>query len=64
MVPLPQRTLHLAPRVRDPRPGPGGDQRLHQPLPPPAPQPARLPHTNRSPQDLGRRTTTTTKQAA
>ena len=34
-----QGALRLAPRVRDARPGPGGDRRLHRPLPPPAPQP-------------------------
>jgi hypothetical protein len=33
VVPLPQRTLRLAPRVRDARPGPGGDRRLHLVLP-------------------------------
>ena len=61
LVPLSQGTLRLAPRVRDPRPGPGGDQRLHRPLPPPAPQPAQLPHAVRSPPDLGRRPGPTTK---
>ena len=54
LVPLPQRTLRVAQRVRDPRPGPGGDRRLHRPLPRPAPQPAELPNTPRSPTNLGR----------
>jgi putative transposase len=53
LVPLPQGTLRLAPRVRNPRAGPGGDHRLHPPLPPPTPQPAQLPHPVRSPPDLG-----------
>jgi hypothetical protein len=61
LVPLPQRTLRLAPPVRDPRPGPGRDRRLHRPPPRPAPQPAQLPDTVRSPPDLGRRHRTTTK---
>ena len=47
LVPQSQGTLRLAQRVRDPRPGPGGDRRLHRPLPRPAPQPARLPNTPR-----------------
>src|SRR5215218_8702578 len=35
-------------------PGQGGDRRLRDPLPPPAPQPARLPHAARSRGDLER----------
>ena len=61
LVPLPQGTLRLAPRVRDARPGQGGDRRLHRPLPRPAKQPAQLPNTPRSPSDLGRRVRSATK---
>ena len=32
LVSLPERALRLAHRVRDPRPGQGGDRRLHRPL--------------------------------
>ncbi|MGI8572358.1 MAG: DDE-type integrase/transposase/recombinase, partial [Solirubrobacteraceae bacterium] len=35
---IPQGALRLAPRLRDARPGPGGDRRLHRALPRPAPQ--------------------------
>jgi transposase InsO family protein len=61
---LPQGTLRLATRVRDPRTGPGGDRRLHRPLPPPAVQPAQLLHAGRSPTNLGRRARPSTKTAA
>jgi hypothetical protein len=44
VVPLAQGALRLAPRVRDPRPGRGGDRRLHRPLPLPPPLGPRLPN--------------------
>jgi hypothetical protein len=47
--------------ARDPRPGPGGDRRLHRPLPRPAPQPAELPNTPRGQSHVGRCTRSTTK---
>jgi hypothetical protein len=40
-------TLRLARGVRDPRPTPAGDRRLHRRLPPPAPLRAGLPHAAR-----------------
>ncbi len=38
LVSLPEGALRLAQRVRDARPGQGGDRRLHRPLPRPAAQ--------------------------
>jgi hypothetical protein len=46
--------LRLAPGVRDPRPGKGGDRRPHRPLPRPAPPAFRLPYAELGPSDLGR----------
>jgi putative transposase len=46
--------LHLAERVRDPRPGEGGDRRLHRPLPRPSALAARLQDAARSARDMGR----------
>lgn len=43
-----QAALHLAARVRNPPPRPGGDCHLRHPLAPPAAQPPRLPHAARS----------------
>ena len=59
---LPEGALRLAQRARDTRPGPGGDRRLHRPLPRPAPQPTRLQTTARGPRDIGRCTASTTKR--
>ena len=42
-----QAALRLARRVRDPRRGPREDRHVHRPLPPPASQPAGLPHAAR-----------------
>ena len=49
-----QGTLRLAARVRDPRPGAGGDRRPHRQLPPPPPLGAELPDPSRGRPDLGR----------
>jgi putative transposase len=56
-----QGTLHLAPRVRNPRPGKGGDRRPHRPLPRPPPPGPRLPDPQGGPSDLGRCPGATTK---
>ena len=53
-----QAALRLARRVRDPRRGPREDRHLHRPLPPPAAQPAGLPHAARGRGDLEGITTT------
>ena len=56
-----QGALRLAPGVRDPRAGQGGDRRLRRPLPPPPPLGARLQDPRGGPKDLGRCPGTTTK---
>ncbi len=55
------RCRRLAQRVRDARPGQGGDRRLHRPLPRPAPQPTRLQDTARSARNVGRCTGSATQ---
>ncbi len=49
-----QEAMRLESRVGNPRPGQKGDQRLHRPLPPPAPLRAGLPDTRRGRRDLAR----------
>lgn len=49
-----QEAMRLESRVGNPRSGQKGDQRLHRPLPPPAPLRAGLPNTRQGRRDLAR----------